>query len=126
MGARTIAASPLAAWLDDQLTARGWGVRTVAKLINPAEPEIARRALNRYLFDGSYPQDEKMVKAIADAFAVPVSEVPPSPVPFGVRPRDVDVDAPLSRDELDMYLALHGRVARFGVATPADAEAARS
>jgi hypothetical protein len=55
------------------------------------------------------------VQAIAASLDLPVSEVPLSPIPFGVRPRDVDVDAPLNRDEFDMYLALHGRVSRFGI-----------
>jgi hypothetical protein len=120
MSGRTIASTPLASWLDEQLTARDWGVRTLAKLMNPEEPEVARRALNRYLFDGSYPQDDKTVQAIAASLDLPVAEVPPSPVPFGVRRRDVDVDAPLNRDELDMYMALHGRVSRFGVVEVGD------
>jgi hypothetical protein len=117
---RTVADTALAKWLDDELTKREWGVRTLARRINPDDPEIARRMLNRCLFDGSNPEEGNR-EAIAAGLNVPVSEVPGVPIPFGVRPRDVDVDAPLSRDELDMYMALHGRVARFGVATPEDA-----
>jgi hypothetical protein len=37
--------------------------------------------------------------------------------------RKLDVDAPLNRAELDMYLALHARVARFGVADAVEAQA---
>lgn len=118
---RTVAETPLATWLDNELTKRGWGVRTLARKMNVRQPEIARRALNRYIFDGSYPSEENR-QAIADGLDVPVAEVPLSPVPFGVRPRDVD--APLTRDELDMYLALHGRVARFGVTSPETESAA--
>lgn len=32
-----------------ELKSRGWGVRTLARKMNPDHPEIARRSLNRWL-----------------------------------------------------------------------------
>lgn len=72
---RTIASTDLAEWLNDQLEQHGLGVRTLAKRINPGEPEVARRMLNRCLFDGSYPSEENR-RAIAVALEIPVAEVP--------------------------------------------------
>lgn len=53
---------------------RGWGVRTLAKKINPQNPEIPRRALNHYM-RGSRPTEPYAV-AIAKAFALDRSDVP--------------------------------------------------
>jgi hypothetical protein len=75
MATRTTVDTPLAVWLDQQLTTRGWGVRTLARRITPADPEIARRMLNRCLFAGSYPTDEYRA-LIAAALDMPVAEVP--------------------------------------------------
>lgn len=75
MGTTPLAETALAAWLRQQLDERGWGVRTLARKMNPAESEVARRSLNRYLFEGSYPSETNR-QAIADALGVPVDEVP--------------------------------------------------
>ena len=78
---RTRATTPLAEWLTAALEERGWGVRTLARKMNPAEPEIARRALNRYLFEGSDPNDSYR-DSIAEALGVDSSEVPSVDGPF--------------------------------------------
>jgi transcriptional regulator with XRE-family HTH domain len=80
--ARTIAATPLAEWIREQIDERdGWGIRTLARRMTPQDPEISRRALNRYLYEGSYPSAANLV-LLADALGVPVAEVPaPSPFP---------------------------------------------
>lgn len=78
---RTRATTPLADWLTAELEGRGWGVRTLARKMNPAEPEIARRALNRYLFEGSNPTEANR-DMIAAALEVDPSEVPSADGPF--------------------------------------------
>lgn len=72
---RTVAPTPFAGWLDEQLRSRGWGVRTLARRINQREPEIARRALNRYLFEGAKPTPGYR-SSIAAAFEVGDDEMP--------------------------------------------------
>lgn len=72
---RTITPTPFAVWLNDQLDQRGWGVRTLAKKINADQPEVARRALNRYLFESGRPTTHYR-EAIADAFEISTDEVP--------------------------------------------------
>lgn len=71
------AATPttFADWLGDQLTQRAWGVRTLAKQLNPTHPEIPRRALNRYLHEGAKPT-ESYRTAIAAAFGLSKDELP--------------------------------------------------
>jgi hypothetical protein len=61
-------------WLRKELKTRGWGVRTLARTINPANPEIPRRAINHYM-RGSRPTEPYAV-AIADAFGLDRSQVP--------------------------------------------------
>ena len=78
---RTRATTPLADWLTAELAERGWGIRTLARKMNPEEPEIARRALNRYLFEGSNPTEVNR-EAIAAALDVDPSEVPSADGPF--------------------------------------------
>jgi hypothetical protein len=63
-----------AIWLRRELKVRGWGVRTLARKINPENPEIPRRALNHYM-RGSRPTEPYAV-AIAKAFALDRSELP--------------------------------------------------
>lgn len=77
-------------WLRDQLAARGWGVRTLARAIDPQNPEVPRRALNRYL-RGSLPT-APYVDAIAAALNVSRDDLPLQEgalvgAPFRVRPR---------------------------------------
>lgn len=80
--ARALAETDLAQWLDAEIKQRGWGVRTLARhMTDPGEdPEIARRCLNRVLFEGSNPSPENRA-LIADGLGVPVAEVP-DPTPF--------------------------------------------
>lgn len=78
---RTLADTELARWLRAALDERTWGVRTAARKMTPAQPEIARRTLNRILYEGSYPSDTNRA-LIAAAFDVAVSEVPAAPGPF--------------------------------------------
>lgn len=81
---RTLADTEFAAWLDGQLKDRGWGVRTLARRMAPGMPrvgdpvEVARRALNRYLFDGSYPGDENKA-LIASSLGVVEADLPDRP-----------------------------------------------
>lgn len=77
---KEIANTELAAWLKGQLDERGWGVRTLARQMNSGEPEVARRLLNRVLYQGSSPSDQNR-SLIAAGLDVPVSEVP-APDPF--------------------------------------------
>lgn len=80
--ARTHAETPLAEWLLRQLEDRGWGVRTLARRMDPdGDGEIARRALNRYLFEGSNPTEANRA-LIAVALGVDLSEVPATAGPF--------------------------------------------
>lgn len=73
--ARAITPTPLAEWIQAQLVERGWGVRTLARHMAPDDPEVARRALNRYLFEGSNPSEANR-RLIAEALGVTASEVP--------------------------------------------------
>ena len=75
MGQRTLAPTPLAEWLRAELDERGWGVRTLARHMNQDEPEIARRALNRYLYEGSNPSEANR-DLIAEALDMDPTEVP--------------------------------------------------
>ena len=61
-------------WLRGELKSRGWGVRTLARLMNPENPEVPRRALNHYM-RGSLPT-EPNAAAIAKALGIPRSELP--------------------------------------------------
>lgn len=79
--ARELADTDLARWLRAALDERSWGVRTLARNMNPDEPEIARRTLNRCLYEGSYPSDTNR-DLLAAALGVAVSEVPAAPRPF--------------------------------------------
>lgn len=88
MGHRAIADTEFARWLDTQIEQRKeqdehgrFGVRSLAKIINADEPETARRALNRFLFDGSYPEDDYR-KLIAAAFDVEEASLPAREAPF--------------------------------------------
>lgn len=65
------------------------GVRTLARKINPAHPELPRRALNRYLHEGASPT-RAYRELIADALGVTLDEVPD----------DDDEEADLSADLL--------------------------
>lgn len=82
MARRELASTPLAEWLRAEIDERpGWGIRTLARRMNPAEPEIARRALNRYMYEGSDPT-ETYRHLIAEALEVDPSEVPTNVGPF--------------------------------------------
>lgn len=73
--ARTLATTPFAGWLRTELDARNWGVRTLARKIDPHDPEPARRALNRYLYEGARPTNGYRL-AIAAAFGLSEDELP--------------------------------------------------
>lgn len=72
---RDLADTALARWLRTQLDEQNLGVRTLAKKINPADPEVPRRTLNRILFEGAYPSDTNRA-AIASALEIPSEEMP--------------------------------------------------
>lgn len=79
---RTLSDTPLALWLRAEIDERpGWGIRTLARRMNPEEPEVARRALNRYLYEGSNPTEANR-DLIAEALGVDPSEVPANAGPF--------------------------------------------
>lgn len=72
-------------WLRGQLEDRGWGIRTLARKMNPENPEVPRRALNHYM-RGSRP-DDKNAALIAQALGVdrdslPIEEAARSGGPF--------------------------------------------
>lgn len=81
--ARSLADTPLAEWLRAELDTRGWGVRTLARHMSPEEPEIARRALNRYLYEGSNPSQVNR-DLIAAGLGIDPSEVPVAAGPFRI------------------------------------------
>lgn len=64
-------------WLRAQLHARGWGVRTLARMIASPDRDIdvARRQLTRYLSEGVEPGDD-YVTAIAAALEVDAAAIP--------------------------------------------------
>ena len=70
----TVASTPFSEWLRGQLEERGWGVRTLARRIDPARPEIPRRALNRYL-NGSLPTEANRI-GLARGLGIDVADVP--------------------------------------------------
>lgn len=74
MGHVATAPTPFAQWLRNQLRERDWGVRTLARKMNPEEPEVARRALNRYLTGASPTAAYRNL--IARGLGIDVSEVP--------------------------------------------------
>lgn len=82
MAKRQLADTPLARWLRAEIDERpNWGIRTLARQMNPDEPEIARRALNRYMYEGADPSDAYRDQ-IAAALGVDPSEVPTNVGPF--------------------------------------------
>lgn len=74
MGHTTSPDVTFADWLRDQLKERGWGIRTLARKIDPGNYEVPRRALNRYM-RGARPT-EHYAQAIADAFGVDRDTIP--------------------------------------------------
>lgn len=56
--------------LRTELTRQGLGVRTLARKMDPAKPERARRSLNRWLNEGIAPSPANRV-AVAVALGVP-------------------------------------------------------
>ena len=71
---QTVAPTPFAAWLREELGSRDWGLRTLARRINPDEPEVARRALNRFM-KGTWPT-ARYREQIANALEVDEQEIP--------------------------------------------------
>lgn len=53
-------------WLREQMAARGFTQRSLARALNPDDPETARRAVRRYLDDRMTPREPARV-AIAAA-----------------------------------------------------------
>lgn len=70
-----------AEWLREQLDQRGWGIRTLARKMSTEQPEIPRRALNRYM-RGSLPTEAYAI-AIAEALGVDRAEMPLTEAPLG-------------------------------------------
>lgn len=84
--ARELANTDLAQWLHSQIEGRKaergqYGIRTLAREMNPVEPEIARRCLNRILYEGSEPSPPNKAM-LAEALGVAESEVPAIRIPF--------------------------------------------
>lgn len=63
-----------AKWLRDQLTERGWGIRTLARKMDAENPEVPRRALNRAMRGTRL--TEKYLAAIAEALDVDRADLP--------------------------------------------------
>lgn len=61
-----------AQWLERQMQERGFSTRSLARVLNPEVPEVARRALRRYL-NGMVPQARTRI-AIAQALGSEESE----------------------------------------------------
>ena len=57
------------------MVARGLSVRRMSKLINPEQPEVARRALNRYVNENQLPS-EPYAEEIARVLDIPREEIP--------------------------------------------------
>lgn len=72
---RDLADTELARWLRGQLDEQGLGIRTLAKKMNPADPEVPRRALNRVLYEGAMPSDANR-RLIAVGLGVSPEELP--------------------------------------------------
>lgn len=72
---RTTTTTTYGNWLRGQLDERGWGVRTLARRMNSDQPEIARRALNRYLYEGAQPSQANR-EAIGAALDISPDEMP--------------------------------------------------
>lgn len=101
--ATTETEATFADWLREQLEARGWGARTLARRIDPAKPEVPRRAINRYLHDGSMPTPEYVAKIAAalevPAESLPVREAAPVAAPFrGSRARPATDVRPVGQE----------------------------
>lgn len=75
MGQTYTPPTPFAAWLKGELDARGWGVRTLARRMDPENVEVARRAVNRVIHEGSRPSDPTRA-AIARGLDIPEGDVP--------------------------------------------------
>lgn len=75
---RGIADTEFASWLDGQLKEHDMGVRTLARKMAADDVERVRRALNRYLLEGSYPNHENRA-LIAAALDVPEDDLPDAP-----------------------------------------------
>lgn len=73
--------TPLAEWLRAELDERGWGIRTLARKVNPDEPEVPRRMLNRILYEGSYPSEvnRELIAAALDTDPTEVPALMPGP-----------------------------------------------
>lgn len=106
--ARPVATTPLAVFLREEIDRRknenggNYGIRTLARKINPSAPEVARRALNRYIFEGARPTLVYRV-AIAAALDVPVDEVPGSA-------DDDEEDEAAMREAFRLFADLMGRL----------------
>jgi transcriptional regulator with XRE-family HTH domain len=74
---RPATATPFGSWLRGELDHRGWGVRTLARRMHQFDPEVARRALNRYLREGSMPTQAYRA-AIAEGLGISPDEMPAS------------------------------------------------
>ena len=71
-------------WLKGELQARGWGIWTLARRIDRDNPEVPRRAINRYVHDGTNPSD-KYIALIAEALNLEREEVARRAAPFSRR-----------------------------------------
>lgn len=55
MGNASTASTPFAQWLKIELDQRGWGIRTLARKMDPDQFETVRRKLNMYVHEGVNP-----------------------------------------------------------------------
>ncbi len=62
-------------WLSEELEERGWGIRTLARKIDPENPEVPRRAINRYIHNRTTPSAAN-VQAIATALGLNPADMP--------------------------------------------------
>jgi transcriptional regulator with XRE-family HTH domain len=78
-------------WLRQELDNRGLGVRELARALDPAYPERARRNLHRYL-NGSVAPNPPMRKRIADALGLAVDDLPGEEPSVAARPHSEILD----------------------------------
>lgn len=87
--------------LRAELVRQGLGVRTLARKMDPAQPERARRSLNRWLNEGIKPSPANRV-AVAVALGVPEESFSDDD--------DAEEDAELHRALADLTRVLLARV----------------
>lgn len=67
---RRYAETPFARRVGAELDARGWGIRTLARRLEPSNPEWARRNLTRWLIEGVTPRSAETRRRVAEALGI--------------------------------------------------------